>query len=101
MAEANIDDAKAMGAPKEETDFYYVYISYVKSWIPINQKMVTETDKMLTNLQNAKITGLKIMANYPTTASEFEVAKNIKNIRSLEKAVLYLRYNEIKRVGEC
>lgn len=116
MAEANIDDAKDMGAPKEETDEYDAYISYTKSWIPIvrstnnidkflkeldekgyseeiNQKMITETDKMLTNLQNAEITGLKIMGNYPTIASEFKIAKDIEDIRSLEKD-----YQDVKNV---
>ena len=48
---------------------------------------------MLTNLQNAEITGLKIMANHPTTASEFEVAKDIEDIRLLEKD-----YQDLKNV---
>jgi hypothetical protein len=114
MAEASIVDAKAMGAPKEETDVYDAAILYVKRWISIgrsttnlcklieemdekgysedlNQKLIAETDKMLINLDTAEILGLNLIEKYPTIASELEVAKDVKDIKSLKKEYQDLR----------
>lgn len=107
MAEASIVDAKAMGAPKEETDVYDAAILYVKSWIPIvrsinnieklmdeidekgdskdiYQKLITETDNALNNLDSAEKIGRDIMQKYPTIASELEVAEGIQDIKIIK-----------------
>ena len=107
MAEANIDDAKAMGAPKEETDVYDAAIPYVKSWIAIvrstnnigklleemdekgdskdiYQKWITETDNVLNNLDSAEKIGLDIMQKYPIIASELEVAQSLRDIKIIK-----------------
>ena len=116
MAEANVDDAKDMGAPKEETNEYDAAILYLKRWIfigrsttnlcklieemdekgysgDLNQKLIAETDKMLINLDTAEILGLNLIEKYPTIASELEVAKDIKDIKLLRK-----EYQDLKNM---
>lgn len=108
MAEASIDDAKYMGAPKEETDEYDAVIIYLKMWIhlgrstnnigklmeemdekgyseDLNQKLIAETDKMLINLESAEGVGLNLIEKYPTIASEFEVAKDLRDIKLMKE----------------
>jgi hypothetical protein len=106
VAEVNLWDAMDKGAPKDETDQYEAVISYTKSWISVlrstinvgrlskeieakgcsndrKQRMITELDKSLVNLDTLERNGLTITRKYPVVAAELEIAGDAGWIRSV------------------